>query len=51
MFSSYAHKSLVTGEIADLWVELPDAAKTDQEAQAFLSMFEQWAKARTKAAS
>lgn len=32
-------------EIAELWVQLTDAASTDLEAKAFLAMFEPWAKA------
>ena len=35
-----------THEIAELWVQLTNAANVDQEAQAFLLMFEPWAKAR-----
>ena len=41
-----ALESLVAGEIAELWATLTEAAKTDPEARAFLSMFEPWAKKR-----
>lgn len=33
-------------ELAELWVQLSEAALTDAEAQAFLVMFEPWARAR-----
>lgn len=41
-----ALESLNAGEIAELWAELGEVAKTDPEARAFLAMFEPWAKAK-----
>lgn len=41
-----AVEALNVGEIAELWVKLVDVAKTDPETQAFLVMFEPWARLR-----
>lgn len=37
-------ETLNVSDIADLWVQLKDAAKTDEEVRTFLVTFEPWAK-------
>lgn len=39
-------ESFNTGEVAELWAKLTEAAKADPEALAFLVMFEPWAAER-----
>lgn len=46
------HKDLISlenftaCEISELWVELKEVSRVDEEAKAFLNIFEPWAKER-----